>query len=181
MKDEWGRLYKKWGRKKKKSRKKLILIPILLVLIVLIAVSFYFFILPTLVEKPSIPKPNYEGNVTTEHINWVVNEMGSYKLQTSPGGEKPEIEVNILDINLFFTVIVEDNRPITYLDRATNPDIRLVTKSVYIEELLEADDLVEKAVGLYNEGKIKLEILKGELTLISKGYMALYNELGLSL
>lgn len=183
MENNWEKLYKKWGRKKKKrkSRRKLILIPVLSLSIVLIVASFYLFILPTLVGKPFIPKPTYEENVTTEHINWVVNEMGAYKLQTSPVGEKPEIEVNIFDTGEFFTVIVEGNTPITYLGKATNPDIRLITKTVYVEELLEAPDLVEKTVDLYNEGKIKVEILKDELTLISKGYMALYNELGLSL
>jgi len=183
MVNEWERLYKKWGlkKKKRKSRRKLILIPVLSVSIVLIVAFFYLFILPTLVEKPFIPKPAYEENVTTEHVNWVANELGAYKLQTSPVGEKPEIEVNILDTYEFFTVIVEGNTPITYLGKAQNPDIRIITKSIYVGELLEADDPLEKTVVLYNEGKIKIEILKDEVTLISKGYLTLYNEFGLSL
>lgn len=176
MEKNWEKLYEKWGEKKKTRRKrKLILIPVLLILIG-IGISFYFFVLPGLTKKPFIPKPSYEGNVTTEHVNWIVNELGAYRLHASPLEEKPEIEINIFDIDEFFTVIIENNIPKTYPGRAENPDIRIITKTVYIEELLEADDLVNKVVSSYKKGKIKVEILKADEILISKGYKVLYDE-----
>jgi hypothetical protein len=155
----------------------------LLILIVIAAILFYvyfFIISPIFVVKPNIQKPTLAAGqpVGEEHIEWLVNEFGAYKLHNSPlSGEKSETEILVTPANSYFSVVIENNVPSATAGRATDPDIRLTGARDVVASLLGSDNMIADAKAMSDEGKITLDILKDMSVLIPKGYKALYDEL----
>jgi hypothetical protein len=155
----------------------------LLVLAVIATVLFYayfFIISPTFVFKPQLTKPTLaEGEpVGTEHIQWLVNELGAYKLHDSPlSGDKSEIEMYVTTEKKYFSVVTENNVPKATEGRASDPDIRISGSRQVIVQLLASSDMLADTKSMANDGTIQLDILKDMAELVPKGYKALYDEL----
>ena len=145
---------------------------LLIVMILLISISYlYFFIIsPVFVKKPELEKPVFTGKVEEKHIEWVVNELGAYKLQ-----ENSEIEVSVNREK--FTVKVMNNKPIVKKGEAEDPDIRIYASPEAFQRIFNSEDFKKELINLYREGKIKIEVLKPPEELILKGYKAIYDEL----
>ena len=145
------------------------------------AIYTYFFIIsPTFVAKPTIEKPALSAGepVEEEHIQYLINELGAYKLHNPPLSDKtPVIEVLVTNPNQYFTVTVEGNVPKTTPGRADDPDIRISGSSDAVVQLLSAGDIAAESKKLSDEGKITVEVLKDMPELVAMGYKALYDEL----
>lgn len=171
IKDEMREVF---GRKKR-SKKKIGLIT--LAVIAAVMLYLYFFIIsPVFVSKPEIPKPFFEGQVDENHISWMVNELGGYKLHSSFSAEAPVIEV-IID-NLNFAVTTVDNNVIATPGIPNDPDIRIIATIETFSILYYAENIITEAAILYEDGRIQIELLEDMTTLMAKGYMAIYNVIG---
>jgi hypothetical protein len=151
---------------------------ITLILIAATAAYGYFFIIsPTFVEKGTITKPSLSQgeDVKEDHVKWVVNEIGGYKLHKSLSGEDPEMEIVVEGKK--FTVKTVDNEPVTTPGAAQNPDIRIIASLPVFYQMYDTDNIQQTVIGLYNSGDIQIELLKDEATLALKGYKAIYDEI----
>ena len=163
------------------GRKKVLVFSVLMFVIAGLLYTYFFIISPTFVAKPQIEKPTLaEGQpVEPKHVQWLVNELGAYKLHNPPfSGKIPEMEMLVTTDNKYFTVTVKQNFPEVSEGRATNPDIRISGSREVVAKLLAAGDIIAEAKKLSDEGKIKLDILKDMTELAAMGYKALYDELG---
>lgn len=149
---------------------------ILIILICAIIVGLFFLLqqIPVKpVEKPQSPK---EGEVINkEQIDWIADEFNASDLKIV-AEEKPEIEILIEDsFGEIFTVIVENGTPKVTPGKASNPDLRITAKRDVVVNLLTTTDLNQEAINLYNEGKVKIDLLKNESVLIAKGYKEIFD------
>lgn len=162
---------------RKSTAKKLVLL-LTAVLCAVLAYGWFFIISPIFVSKPELPKPVLSEVPEVESVNWLVNELEVYKLHSDPlSGEKAEMEIVIMDLNKVYTVVVEDNVPTTHEGPAANPDIRIKLDSVNFAKLYNAQNILDEAVKLYEQGKVEIELLKDETTLVAKGYKVIYDAL----
>ncbi|MEM5804254.1 MAG: hypothetical protein QXU82_00155 [Candidatus Aenigmatarchaeota archaeon] len=162
----------------KTSKKKYIGIGITLASVAIAAYAYFFIISPTFVIKPFIPKTALGDDITADNVNWMVNELGAYKLHASPlTGEAPQMEIAISDTGEKFTVTTSGNIPSTTETVPLIPDIRIRVGRADFAELYNSDDVAAKAVAMQKEGKVQIELLKGMDVLAAKGYKAIYDEL----
>jgi hypothetical protein len=162
------------------GKKKVLAFSIMMFVIAGALYAYFFIISPTFVTKPVIEKPTLSGTdpVEPEHIEYLVNELGAYKLHNPPlSNRTPVIELVISPGDLYFTVTVENNMPKTTPGRADDPDIRITGSREVVAQLLTAEDLPAEAKRLSDEGKISVEILKDITDLATMGYKSLYDEL----
>lgn len=157
-------------------QKKFVALAVVIVLIAIVA-YFYFAVISPVVTKPISQKPTLKAGepVTTEHVNWVVNELGGYKLHASLSGEPAEIEV--VSGSRIFSVTTQDGKTVAKDSKASNPDIRITASAETLVKLFAASDLKSEIAKLYNEGSVGIELLKDQATLALKGYKGLYDEL----
>lgn len=160
--------------------KKIILVAVLIILGAGLY-SYFFIFSPTFVEKPFMEKPmppNADEPVSTQHINWIINELGAYRLHNDPTtGEPPVLELKVTDSEEVFTITTENNVPASTEGAAQNPDIRITATRVVVIKLLTTEDVNKEIIELYNEGNVGIELLKGQATLALKGYKGIYDEL----
>ena len=156
--------------------KKLIAAVIIVIILAVIA-YFYFGIISPVATKPALQKPLLKAGepVKNEHINWIVNELGGYKLHPSLSGEPPEIEVLVADMT--FAVTTVKGRTSAREGPATNPDIVIKAPYDAVVRIFASDNLLKEISNLYNEGTVTFELLKDQATLALKGYKGIYDEL----
>ena len=142
-------------------------------------ILFYFFIFPSFIKKPEINKPilSNKEEITTQHIDWIVNELGIYKLHPNINGEKPQVEIFFADVNQGFSADVENNRGITTAGNASNPDVRISLDRDTFFTIFNLNDTHQGILTQYKNGNIKVQLLKDQLYLLSKGYNTLYDSL----
>jgi hypothetical protein len=149
-------------------------------MLIVFAFLYFFVVTPTFVMKPNLTKLalTSPSDIGSDHVNWVLNEVGAYKLHSYLlFGEPPVIESVITDQNRKFTTTVIDNYPTTVGGAANNPDIRFSMNSAGFMTLYAAPDVLAKAQEMRKSGLIKVEILKDEFTMAVKGYKAIYDSL----
>jgi hypothetical protein len=161
----------------KSNKKKYALIAV--VVIVAIIAGIYFFVInPIFVAKPFIMKAALGENIAADNVNWLVNELGAYKLHASPlTGETPQMEILITDTGKKFSVITTNNMPSATESAAPTPDIRIKVDKANFAELYNSADILTKAIAMQKEGKVQIELLKGMDVLAVKGYQAIYSQL----
>lgn len=143
------------------------------VVVILASLSyFYFFIISPIIPKPELTKPSLaEGQeISSEHIEWVVNELGGYKLQ-------PTAEIELVVNGQSFSVKTKDGKVTSTQETPTDPDVRITADRESFVRILSAEDANTEIIKLYNEGLISVEVLKDEATLALKGYKGIYDTL----
>ncbi|MBI2076466.1 MAG: hypothetical protein HYT72_04430 [Candidatus Aenigmarchaeota archaeon] len=157
-------------------QKKIIVLAVIIVLAAVIS-YFYFGIVSPVVPKPLVSKPVLAENqeIKTEHVNYVVNELGAYKLHPSLSGEPAEIEV--VSAGKLFTITTQDGKTATKEGKAANPDIRITAPPAAFVRLFSAADITAEISKLYSDGLIEVALLKDQATLALKGYKGIYDEL----
>jgi len=170
-------------RLKKQARRKLILsiVSILVLLIVVGSVFVYFFyISPIFIAKPYIEKPflsEDNPSIVSDHITYIVNELGGYKLHGGPFGGIAQMELFFPDINKKFTITVDKHHIYTVGGDAPNPDIVLsATEQVFID-MFRAEDLMTKAKETVKLEMVQVDPIVDETVLAMKGYKAIYDAL----
>ena|SRR3989338_4458685 len=149
-------------------------------ILVLFSFVYFFVVSPAFAVKPGMAKPALASasDIGSGHVNWVLNEVGAYKLHPYLlFGDLPVIESVITDQDRKFTTTVRDNYPATVEGAANNPDMRFSMKSADFMDLYAAPDVLAKAREIRKSGLIKVEILKDDLTMAAKGYKAIYDAL----
>jgi len=163
-------------------------ISIILVVIVF-GGAYYFVIAPNMVAKPFIPNPGLpkdalsrinagEEVINSSHINYLINEIGAYKLKKLFGTKKyPIMEFVLTDINQRYYAYVKDHIPITKKGNAKDEDIVMEGSQETVVEILEDVDLVGEVRNAKDDGRIKVDLVASMKTLASKGYLSLYDTL----
>lgn len=156
-------------------------------ILVLIAGCFYLFVLsPSFVEKPYVEKIALNVNnastkeevITKEHIRYLANEIGAYKLHDDPLSKTaPEFEFVVEDFNRTYTLKTTDNNVDARAGVASKPDLRITGKQETIILAFKAENEKEAVRNFVRSNKFKLEMLKDETTLALKGYKSIYDEI----
>jgi len=156
------------------------------ILFVLIGLYAYFFIIsPAFVSKPNMEKPEMnmsndslqQGVVKSEHLIFLLNEMGAYKLHNSITGGKPLISFSLNNQQYYFTI--KNNNIIPAVD-LSNPDIKIETDSNTVIQIYNSTNIEETVLTNYNNGNIKVQLLTDIATLALKGYKSLYDYFGIT-
>ncbi len=148
------------------------------VVILLILYAYFFILNPSFVTKPNIPKPSLASpqDIAVGHVNWLMNEVGAYKLHPSiTSSEPPVIESYVTDLDRRFTTTITNNYPTTTDGAAQNPDIRFVTDGAGFVRLYSAADIIAEAKAMSSDGILNVEVLKDQAFLAEKGYLAIYD------
>lgn len=163
---------------------------IAVILVMLVFGGAYFFVIaPNLVSKPFIEKPSLpedalerinEGEeiINSSHINYIINEIGAYKLKKLFGTKNyPIIEFVLTDINEKYYSYVKDNIPVTKKGNAKNEDIRIKGSQETIFNILKSDNILKAVKEAKDNRKVEVELVSDMATLATKGYLSLYDRL----
>ena len=133
---------------------------------------FYFFqISPTFVNKPTLEKPSQDF-LTENHIEFLLNELGAYKLHKDPfTGEPPYIEIVADEISYYITV---ENNNVKIID-SCEPDLRIYGSTEVLLNIFQSQNLEAEITNLFLQGDLSIEILADEKTLALKGYKTIYD------
>src|SRR3989344_3446825 len=107
-----------------KQRKTAMFVVMLSFLVLIIgALAIYFIIIsPTFIFKPSIPKPDFDGAIDSKHLQYIVNELGAYKLHFSPiDGKGAQFEIDLQDLQKKYMITVENGKPTVMKAEAPYP------------------------------------------------------------
>lgn len=158
-----------------------------LISIVLLAGLFvYLFVIsPTFVEKPYMEKPLLETEnlqpgeaaIKEAHINYIVNEMGGYRLHDDPLTKtRPQFKVYLTDANKTYNIIVMDNK-VYGADELAKPDAEIYLTQETAIFLFKSPNFRKELVSLVKQKRITSRITTDKTSLALKGYLALYNEM----
>jgi len=170
-------------RIKKKARRKLIITiagVIVLLLILSTAFAYFFYISPVFIRKPILEKPQLNEESPTlmsDHITYIVNELGGYKLHGGPLGNSAQMELYLSDINKYFTITVNDHQIYTVGGEAPNPDVRFSAEEEVFIDMFKADDMIAEAKNMVELEIVEVDPVLDETVLAMKGYKAIYDNL----
>ncbi|MBW2974298.1 hypothetical protein KY366_01140 [Candidatus Woesearchaeota archaeon] len=151
--------------------------------------AYYLIIAPSMVSKPFIEKPVLseselssieagENVIGSEHINYIVNEIGAYKLKKLLGTDRyPIIESVITDSGEKFYSYVKDHMPITGEGDAKDEDIIIRGSQKTIFNILSSDNVLSAVKKAKDNGEVEVELVSDMKTLAAKGYLSIYDNL----
>ena len=156
---------------------------IVIVILILLGTGFYFtkinniFAIKPDIEKPEVDVDFIEQNlgvqvIQEEHIEYLANELGSYKLHED-SGEDAVIVFDMIDIGISFALVKDGETYITE-DIPEVVDIIIRGEQIVIARLIESRDLISALMRELEAGNIEIEIISDESTLALKGYLAIY-------
>jgi hypothetical protein len=162
-----------------------IVIVVFLVLILGGAI-FYFtqinniFAKKELLEKPEIDFDLLLSDPTAqiiyeEHVEYLANEMGSYKLHKY-GEEDAVIIFEMIDIDKKIALIKNEESYATE-DIPSKYDLVVKSDQRSAGEIIESEDVSAAIVEYVEAGKIEVEVISDETTLAMKGFLAVYEEI----
>ena len=183
-------------KKKSKLKEKLHwisghIMAVIAIILVIVAFggAYYFVIAPNMVSKPFIEKPSLpedglskiglgEKVIGSEHINYVINEIGAYKLRKKFGTKDyPIMEFFLTDINVRYYSYVKDNIPATKKGNAKNEDIIIEGSQEVVFNILKSDDVLIAVKEAKDNEDIQVEIVSDMKNLAIKGYLSIYDSL----
>jgi len=145
-------------------------------------------IAPNLVKKPVIQRPpmvsdalsrieNGESVFNVKHINYVVNELGAYKLKKGISNDYPVIQFIFTDTNDYFVSYVENNVPITKRGVAKDPDliVRMDQKTAY--RIFNSHNIPSAVKEAKDGREFQVELVADMKELAIKGYLNLYESI----
>ena len=174
--------------------------PVLLIILVsvclvamLISYTYFFMISPSFVDKPYIEKPEIKESmekvlgsgdapisvmVEEEHVEYIVNEIGGYKLHDNPlTGEPAVFEIAVTDTGQKFFIKIENNIPKTASGFSGQADLRISGKGKDILDLIDSTSFSQDIVNMVKDSRIMIVVLTDEKTLVMKGYKGVYDKI----
>jgi hypothetical protein len=160
-----------------------------ILVIVIFGGAYYLVIAPNLVSKPFIEKPFLpedaldriragEHIINSSHINYLINEIGAYKLRKQFGTKNyPIMEFLLIDINERYYTFVKDNKPVTKEGNAKDEDIIIKANQEAAFNILKSENIQKAVKEANNNGKIQVELISDMKTLAAKGYLSIYDSL----
>jgi len=148
--------------------------------------TYYLVIAPNLISKPFIEKPLLpedglnlikagEHVIGPNHINYVVNEIGGYKLRKPLRKDYPIIEFVLIDIGEIYYTYVKDNIPTTKQGNAKNEDIIIKGSQETVFNILKSDSILGAVKKSNDDGELNVELISDMKTLATKGYLSIYD------
>lgn len=128
--------------------------------------------------RPALVDALVAGSVglETEHITYVLNELGVYQLHNPPlSSDTPKIEI-VLGERVFGAEVVAGTVN-TKEKSLAETDMRIVSSEEEIVEAIRSGDVKSYIKKSITDGKTRLEQSGSYSRLFSKGYLNLYNEL----
>jgi hypothetical protein len=131
----------------------------------------------------AVQENDSKKKVNPDQIEYVLTKLGAYKLHENTfTGDKPELEIELVDIGKVFSAVVEDNEVIVSEGHARTPDAKIRADSYAVSSLVSAgdDEFKEKAAQLLNEREQRGytgELVAGKGDLLLKGYLGLYDDM----
>src|SRR4030042_1758975 len=161
----------------------IIILSVITILLIGSLYGYFFVVNPIFVSKPYIAKPqltiplsnNSSANYSTikvEHILYLLNEIGAYKLHNSPSGDISKIEFVISDVDKRYSFAVTDNY-VVKMNNLNNFDVRITATQNSIISVFNSNVSKTEIMKHYNDGNIKFDTLADMSTLALKGYTAL--------
>ncbi len=160
-----------------------------ILVIVVFGGAYYFVISPNMVSKPFMEMPSLpedfalrisEGEtvVNSSHINYLINEIGAYKLRKKLGSKDyPIMEFVLTDVNKRYYSYVKDNEPITKKGNAKGEDIVIKGSQETVFNILKSGSVLSAVKEAKNNGEIEIELVADMKTLAAKGYLSIYDTL----
>ena len=174
---------------KKKGHAKIILLTVLFTIlgIILIGVGYYFFVVNNiLAQKADIVKPELnlkllEENpnlqiIKNEHVEYLGNEVGSYKLKPSDG-EEAVIIFEMADINKEVALIKGDQDSYATEEIPENVDLIVRGDQIELGNIILSENVVSAMKDSLEEGNLEIEVVSDQETLLDKGFLPIYQEL----
>lgn len=158
----------------------------LIVVIAAFGAAYLTVIKPAMAEKPVIAKPALPDNamqlaeqgepfINPDHINFLANEIGAYRLQEGAFGfNDPVIVYELTDTGKFFSTFVEGHIPNTYEGVAPAADIKIKTDQRTAALLLSSNDVKQSVKAQLQAGNIQVELISDMKTLAAKGFLGIY-------
>ena len=150
--------------------------------------AYYFVIAPNLVSKPFIENPSLPDDVLTrirageqvifsDHINYIINEIGAYKLK-KPFREDnyPIMEFVLTDIGVRYYSYVKDHVPFTKEGNAKNEDIVIKSSQETAYNMLKSENTRAAVKEANNNGDLEVEMTADMKLLAAKGYLSIYDK-----
>ncbi|MBW3011471.1 hypothetical protein KY326_04595 [Candidatus Woesearchaeota archaeon] len=139
---------------------------------------YFYYVAPFWASKPYMEKIELTDTLAEDHISYIINEIGGYKLHDAPlGGTQAQMELYIVDTMRKYTITVQDRVSKTFVGDASDPDLRINVEERTIINLYNSEDIVAETKRLVDTGSINIEALKDESVLASKGYKPIYDQI----
>jgi hypothetical protein len=168
-----GRNYSVLTYKKRRRNKRILIVMVALILI--FSAYMYFFVLFPNVEKTELPKPDLVEEISEDQVEWMVNELGAYKVHSAPlTNNTPQFNIKLTDTGQIFGVEVVDNEFEFTPQPVSDPDLEISTDSMTFAEIYSADDFETAITKEYYEGNVDIELLRDDAALSLMGYGSIY-------
>jgi len=161
----------------------------IVIVVVVFGGAYYLVIAPNLVQKPFVEKPTLPSDALAKieageevivegHINYLINEIGAYKLKKVFGIESyPVMEFVITDTNERYYSYIKDHKPVSKKGNAKGEDIVITGSQEIILKILESDNIQAAVKEANDNEEIHVELVADMKTLASKGYLSIYDAL----
>jgi hypothetical protein len=168
-----GRNYRLLTYKKRRRNRRIL--AVLIGLVIVSSICVYLFVLFPHVEKKELDKPEIVGEISEEQVEWVVNELGAYKVHSIPlTNNTPQFNIKLTDTGQVFGVEVIDNEFEFTPQPVSDPDLAISTDSMTFAEIYSADDFETAITEEYYEGSVDIELLRDNAALSLMGYGSIY-------
>ncbi len=153
-------------------------------MIILIILGFYFTQINNIfADKKNLEKPFVDLDLLNsgaqvifgEHIDYLTNEIGAYKLH-SYMGEESVIVFEMTDINKKIALI-KNGESYTSEEIPKKYDLIIKGEQIVVAELIESENLNKDLDDYVERGKISIELVSDMTTLSMKGFLGIYDEL----
>ena len=150
-------------------------------ILILIIVAFVYYATATNKIKPEIQNPIGENTgseiiINEQHLSYLLNEIGAYKLHNPPlSSNTPKI--NLLVDEQEFKAEVEDTYSKVEEGYWENPDINIIIGRSEVIKAITSTNIQEYMKTSIASGKTSIELVAGYTELFSKGYLSLYQDL----
>jgi uncharacterized LabA/DUF88 family protein len=155
-----------------------------ILIVILIILGFYFTQINNIfADKKNLEKPSIDLELLSsggqvifgEHIDYLTNEIGAYKLH-SYGGENAIIIFEMTDIDKKIALIKNGESYVSE-DIPEKYDLIIKGEQIVVAELIESENLNELLSEYVEQGKISVELVSDMTTLSMKGFLGIYDEL----
>jgi len=152
-------------------------ISILIILILITGSITLYILIKESPKKEELTKPQVQDhNITEEFFNYILNDLGAYKLHNAPLSSSPPKIKFVVDGEIYTSEVKEGN--ISTVKTDTNEeDIKFTTTTSEIINAVNSPNMKEYFKSSLNDGKITMELKASQTELLSKGYLSIYSEL----
>ena len=116
--------------------------------------------------------------IDSEHINYIINEIGAYKLRNPFFSDNyPIMQFELTDIDAVYYSYVKEHKPVTKLGNPKNEDIIIKAGQETALNILQSENIIAAVKEAKDNGEIEVELVADMKELAAKGYLSIYDAL----